>query len=696
MGDVDERFVDKMMNQSYQGEETRFEEEFARRRSSLPTGQFIRGGESTNYGERNHREDYRGNNTSRNFADRDTDVRESQNRSARYGSQHGHDRRQSGNFEHNDQHFSPNRDNNGQDRFKQDFNRSGHIWDGNNRDQLGHNNRGGRFSQDGNGQGQQQRGSDQRPGHPGKQIGRGSWQRGGLNRGGKRDWTGKDYHVEDGFEAKQRREDRFGQSAEDGNKIQRDENMEKYQNSADPFLQRLMNISNESTLPPPSFPSDTSDFDRHSRKGNKRKNSIREGRRSDGTRDIYRKDGKLSRFETRGRSLTGREFGGPSLELTPELTSRKGHKTAYNSGHGDWVISLTQFEGFFQHNGEKPKVMTIVTRKIRNEVLKMSLNTDARDTVFNLKMGKHKKSTGSESDGVSGTLYEDETAVKEKERLASIDTHFRVKKEDSQMNLICGGQGENQWEYIREDLRYSETSLPQLGEDIHAFNIAQLNKKASDVIIKENGIAITQHDLLTLTGLRWLNDHIIEFYLQMVHKRSLRPELREEPFRFPTVYPMNTYFFTRLCQGGYEKVKNWTKNVDIFSYDLVVIPVHQQEIHWACIIVDFRVPGVFYYDSLQGEEADVIISRAFLSKVINYLYQEHKHKKEGEELDLKVFVKVVEGCPQQENGSDCGLFLCKIVEAQSRDVQVEFKQHDMLYFRQRMIWEIGNYTLKCP
>ena len=120
-----------------------------------------------------------GNNTSRNFADRDTDVRESQNRSARYGSQHGHDRRQSGNFEHNDQHFSPNRDNNGQDRFKQDFNRSGHIWDGNNRDQLGHNNRGGRFSQDGNGQGQQQRDSDQRPGHPGKQIGRGSWQRGG-------------------------------------------------------------------------------------------------------------------------------------------------------------------------------------------------------------------------------------------------------------------------------------------------------------------------------------------------------------------------------------------------------------------------------------------------------------------------------------------------------------------------------------
>ena len=35
----------------------------------------------------------------------------------------------------------------------------------------------------------------------------------------------------------------------------------------------------------------------------------------------------------------------------------------------------------------------------------------------------------------------------------TISLMSRVKKEDSQMNLICGGQGENQWEYIREDLR---------------------------------------------------------------------------------------------------------------------------------------------------------------------------------------------------------------------------------------------------
>ena len=122
-----------------------------------------------------------GGNNSRNFADRDTDARESF--PARHGNQIGHDRRQSGNFDHNDRHFSPNRDNNGQGRFNQDFNQSGHIRDRITRDQFGHNNRGGLFGQDGDGQGQQHRGPDQRighAGHPGKQIGRGSWQGGNI------------------------------------------------------------------------------------------------------------------------------------------------------------------------------------------------------------------------------------------------------------------------------------------------------------------------------------------------------------------------------------------------------------------------------------------------------------------------------------------------------------------------------------
>ena len=40
---------------------------------------------------------------------------------------------------------------------------------------------------------------------------------------------------------------------------------------------------------------------------------------------------------------------------------------------------------------------------------------------------------------------------------------------------------------------------------------------------------------------------------------------------------------------------------------------------------------------------------------------EHKDKKEGRELDLNKFVRDPTAVtPQQLNGSDCGVFLCKV------------------------------------
>jgi len=90
----------------------------------------------------------------------------------------------------------------------------------------------------------------------------------------------------------------------------------------------------------------------------------------------------------------------------------------------------------------------------------------------------------------------------------------------------------------------------------------------------------------------------------------------------------------------------------------------------------------------------VILAKSFLSQIINYLKEEYMDKK-NLQLDLSKYVKeVVDSCPQQENGSDCGLFVCKVVEYLSRDVQLKFTQNDMPYFRQRMIWEIGNNLLK--
>ena len=37
-------------------------------------------------------------------------------------------------------------------------------------------------------------------------------------------------------------------------------------------------------------------------------------------------------------------------------------------------------------------------------------------------------------------------------------------------------------------------------------------------------------------------------------------------------------------------MKRWTRKVDVFSYDILLVPVHLG-MHWCLAVVDFSVPG---------------------------------------------------------------------------------------------------------
>ena len=200
-----------------------------------------------------------------------------------------------------------------------------------------------------------------------------------------------------------------------------------------------------------------------------------------------------------------------------------------------------------------------------------------------------------------------------------------------------------------------------------------------DKISSAQNINITKHDLYGLTGQNWLNDKVIEFYLQMVAARSQSQEYRE--LKMPRIHCMSTYFFLNLIMRGYDALERWTKDVDIFSYDILLVPIHM-DMHWCIAIIDFRSPGVFYYDSMGGHNMPA------LSAILSYLREEHINKK-GTELDLRHFAKeIVSDCPQQQNGSDCGVFACKVAEYLSRETSLSFGQEDMAYYRKRMVWEI--------
>ena len=58
---------------------------------------------------------------------------------------------------------------------------------------------------------------------------------------------------------------------------------------------------------------------------------------------------------------------------------------------------------------------------------------------------------------------------------------------------------------------------------------------------------------------------------------------RSKSGSMPKVYSFNTFFYPKLMSGGHSALKRWTRKVDLFAHDVILIPVHLG-MHW-CLAV---------------------------------------------------------------------------------------------------------------
>lgn len=202
-----------------------------------------------------------------------------------------------------------------------------------------------------------------------------------------------------------------------------------------------------------------------------------------------------------------------------------------------------------------------------------------------------------------------------------------------------------------------------------------------EVLSEGFGLSLTRKDLQTLSNLNWLNDEVINFYMNLLVERSKQPSL-------PSVNTFNTFFYPKLRSSGYSAVRRWTKKMDIFARDILLVPVHLG-VHWCLAVVDFRKKAIMYFDSMGNNNDEAC------NVLLDYLEQESKDKK-GKDLDTSGWTlhsKTRSEIPQQMNGSDCGMFTCKYADYITRDKKITFTQRNMPYFRKRMVWEIVNHAL---
>ncbi|XP_063236926.1 sentrin-specific protease 1-like isoform X2 [Bacillus rossius redtenbacheri] len=225
---------------------------------------------------------------------------------------------------------------------------------------------------------------------------------------------------------------------------------------------------------------------------------------------------------------------------------------------------------------------------------------------------------------------------------------------------------------IEEESRALPTLTPQMEEVVRR---ALVSHPENEKMVSASKITITRKDINTLRGLNWLNDEVINCYMELIKERS-----SSSNGKYPKVFTFNTFFYSNLCSRGNAFLKRWNRKVDLFAYDMILAPIHEG-VHWCMVQIDFRSKRMLYLDSMGGK------NKRCLELFLGYFTFESKERNVPFNPD-EWRLEFGQDNPKQTNGCDCGVFSCMYAEFLSRDAKFMFDQSDMPFLRRKMVYEL--------
>ncbi|KAG0600663.1 hypothetical protein M758_11G051800 [Ceratodon purpureus] len=232
----------------------------------------------------------------------------------------------------------------------------------------------------------------------------------------------------------------------------------------------------------------------------------------------------------------------------------------------------------------------------------------------------------------------------------------------------------------------SEAFAPLSIDAEEAIKDALYNGNRSELLVmnEETNIEVTRAIMQCLVPGAWLNDEVINVYMQLLKDRENR-----NPDKFLKCHFFNTFFYNKLYKDkrsyDYKSVRRWTTQKKIgyslADCDKIMVPIHQ-DIHWCLAVINLRDQKFEYLDSLKGRDENV------LKVLAKYLVDEAKDKN-NRIIDVSKWESVFpQDIPEQLNGCDCGMFMVKYADFHSRGGPLSFTQAHMEYFRRRTVYEI--------
>ena len=215
---------------------------------------------------------------------------------------------------------------------------------------------------------------------------------------------------------------------------------------------------------------------------------------------------------------------------------------------------------------------------------------------------------------------------------------------------------------------------------------------AAEELSQVGPIPLTRRSFRSLIPGTWLNDEVINGHILLFCQReALSARLQQVPNAHGHVF--SSFFFSLLLQAhnpdprerntyNYSRVRSWgnrTPGHNIFLLRTLVIPVHIDNNHWACVSIDFTRHTISYLDSAHNEER----ATRYTTATLQYLQDEHLQRVRRPFPDLLWSITRPQ-IPQQDNGHDCGVFVCTFIDYILRDQPWDFDARHTRYLRYRM------------
>jgi Ulp1 family protease len=158
---------------------------------------------------------------------------------------------------------------------------------------------------------------------------------------------------------------------------------------------------------------------------------------------------------------------------------------------------------------------------------------------------------------------------------------------------------------------------------------------------------ITDEELNSIKDGQYITDTIINFWSEWLSNNYVSAK---------NCHFCSSLFFTKLLEEGYGSVKKWDKNITMDEKDIIFIPINNiKRFHWYLAVI---IPGKFItiLDSFLNSQTKKE-SKQMCDAIYGWM-----NGKGIEANEKNLPLQTLQNTPQQVNGYDCGIYVCKFMQ----------------------------------